>query len=122
MRALGLAAAAAVSVMASGCAVLPDNSSISGDWSCRAVGAGSCSDIASNDVMGTVEPGAAVSAVPAGQPAQYANDRPTFYGRQVLRVTLAPWVDAEGRFHVGSTVFAPYGQEMWGASENELDR
>lgn len=121
MRIVGLAAIAAFSVLASGCAVLPGSSSVSGDWSCRAIGAGSCQDIASNDVVDRAETGAAFNAAPTGLPARYADDRPIFYGRNVLRVTLAPWVDDEGRFHAGSTVFAPYGREMWGVSENELD-
>ena len=51
----------------------------------------------------------------AALPSQNAQDRPVFYGRQVARVTLAPWVDQDGRFHAGEVIFAPYGLELWGA-------
>ncbi|HCR95703.1 MAG: hypothetical protein CMH89_02370 [Oceanicaulis sp.] len=104
---------AAGSLFMTGCTMLP--SSLSSDWQCPALGQSTCTDIASNDEL-MLEAGASgIVPASAALPSQNAQDRPVFYGRQVARVTLAPWVDQDGRFHAGEVIFAPYGLELWGA-------
>ncbi|MCC5982659.1 MAG: TraV family lipoprotein [Oceanicaulis sp.] len=90
-------------------------SSVSGEWSCRALGNSTCADIASNDIDVHEVSAGRIHVGPHGPLVSNAPDRPTFYGRQVLRVTLAPWVDGDGRYHAGTTIFAPYGDEQWAA-------
>jgi len=117
MRVLGWLALGAAAVVTAGCSVIPGRSSVSGDWSCRAIGESACHSIAHNDITHEPAGGPEGQVVTfAGPTAQgvYGADRPQLYGRHVMRVSIAPWIDEEGRYHAASTIFAPTGAEIWG--------
>ena len=126
MKALGILALGAATLVVSGCSVLPGRSSISGDWSCRAIGVSACQSIAHNDITNDQVgmDGAQVIATSASRDYRvYGSDRPTLFGRHVMRVTIAPWVDEDGRYHAASTIFAPTGAEIWGVpSDREMEQ
>ncbi|MDF1805783.1 TraV family lipoprotein [Hyphomonas sp.] len=114
---------ASAAAMMSGCSVLRGSSSVSGDWSCRAIGVSACQSIAHNDITNNrdaVTGSQVVQAVPT-MPGVYGSDRPTLYGRHVMRVSIAAWVDEDGRYHAPSTVFAPTGDEIWGVPVQDAE-
>ncbi len=121
MKAFGILALGAATLVMSGCSIIPGRSSISGEWSCRAIGESACQSIAYNDITHdrAGQDGAQVvtTAAPTYQ-GVYGADRPTLFGRHVMRVTIGPWVDEEGRYHAASTIFAPTGAEIWGVPAN----
>jgi len=106
----------AAAALTSGCSVLPGHSSVSGDWSCRAVGVSACHSIAHNDIVNDDPSIGSHQAVPASSPTAgvYDFDRPILFGRHVMRVSIAAWIDVNGHYHAPATVFAPTGEEIWG--------
>lgn len=113
-RLLTIGAVAALA-LTGGCSILPGRSSVQGDWSCRAIGVSACHSIAENEAR-PLHAGAngRIVAGAGSDRAIHANDRPVFFGRHVMRISIASWVDDEGHYHAPTTVFAPVGDEMWG--------
>lgn len=113
MRILGAGCLAALALIG-GCSMIPGRSSVSGDWSCRALGQTTCHSISENDVRHSLTPGARMVTGTSLQSGGIDADRPTLYGRNVLRVSILPWIDTDGHYHAAATVFAPVGEDIWG--------
>ncbi|GLK53535.1 hypothetical protein GCM10017621_30430 [Maricaulis virginensis] len=107
--------AVAALTLTGGCSFLPGQSSVSGDWSCRAIGQSTCHSIHENDVyQGRMDRQARITSGTHLSAGGIGADRPTFYGRHVLRVSMLAWVDDDGHYHAPTTVFAPVGEDTWG--------
>lgn len=128
-RAVKAIGPAATLLLLGACSTFGGQSTVSSDWQCRAIGEGSCTSIRENDrrALGYVEGMSARQPImgPASQSVRYdastaGSEKPVFYGRTILRVTIAPWVDEAGHFHSGSVVFTAAGAEAWGPPRQSI--
>lgn len=117
MIARSLTVVLTASALMGGCSIMPGHGGVQSDWSCRAVGVSACHSISHNEAVQTQSlAGASYIGSPINPGGSTAGDRPAYYGRHVLRVTIAPWIDDDGRYHAASTIFAPTGRAVWGAA------